>query len=387
MIRRPPRSTLFPYTTLFRSPSPRPTGSPGPRPTPSRGSCCAGSRGASGRAGSPGSWSSSSTARYHAARAPPGESGSWRAACRSRSSSCTVLRRAEAVAELRLLRPGDEAALDAFLVAHADSSMFLRSNARAAGLGDDGEPLQATYVAAIREGGGGGGAIAGVAAHCWNGMVLVQAPDQVAELARDAVRRSRRAVTGFSGPWTQVVAARAALGLDAAPAVQDSRDDLYALDLDRLVLPAPLASGVVRCRHPEPGELELLVQWRASFSVESLGATDGPDLRRASQADVELQHARRADWVLVHDTTPVAYSVFNAMLPEMVQIGGGWAPAEFPRRGYGRAPVAAALAAAREQGVRRAVLFANPANAAARAAYLAIGFEIVGDYGLVLLAG
>src|SRR3712207_8363332 len=25
MIRRPPRSTLFPYTTLFRSPSPEPT--------------------------------------------------------------------------------------------------------------------------------------------------------------------------------------------------------------------------------------------------------------------------------------------------------------------------------------------------------------------------
>src|SRR2546430_10616721 len=33
MIRRPPRSTLFPYTTLFRSPPPRPTASgssPGP---------------------------------------------------------------------------------------------------------------------------------------------------------------------------------------------------------------------------------------------------------------------------------------------------------------------------------------------------------------------
>src|SRR3712207_4133908 len=27
MIRRPPRSTLFPYTTLFRSPPPRPLGS------------------------------------------------------------------------------------------------------------------------------------------------------------------------------------------------------------------------------------------------------------------------------------------------------------------------------------------------------------------------
>src|SRR5258707_10896543 len=31
MIRRPPRSTLFPYTTLFRSPSP-PDFSPGPSP-------------------------------------------------------------------------------------------------------------------------------------------------------------------------------------------------------------------------------------------------------------------------------------------------------------------------------------------------------------------
>src|SRR3712207_8288191 len=29
MIRRPPRSTLFPYTTLFRSPEPQPQGPPG----------------------------------------------------------------------------------------------------------------------------------------------------------------------------------------------------------------------------------------------------------------------------------------------------------------------------------------------------------------------
>src|SRR2546430_7096403 len=30
MIRRPPRSTLFPYTTLFRSPGGAPPGGPGP---------------------------------------------------------------------------------------------------------------------------------------------------------------------------------------------------------------------------------------------------------------------------------------------------------------------------------------------------------------------
>src|SRR2546426_6502412 len=40
MIRRPPRSTLFPYTTLFRSRVPRPprgTGSPGRRAGPACG--------------------------------------------------------------------------------------------------------------------------------------------------------------------------------------------------------------------------------------------------------------------------------------------------------------------------------------------------------------
>src|SRR2546430_1477060 len=145
--------------------------------------------------------------------------------------------------------------------------MFLRSNARAAGLMDRGEPLQATYVAALES-----SRMVGVVAHCWNGMVLVQAPAHAAELAREAVRRSRRAVTGFSGPWTQVVAARAALGLDAAPAVQDSRDDLYALDLDRLVLPAPLASGVGRCRHPQPGGPRPLGAWRAGLSLGAPGA-------------------------------------------------------------------------------------------------------------------
>ncbi|WP_437959361.1 hypothetical protein WME76_06700 [Sorangium sp. So ce119] len=36
--------------------------------------------------------------------------------------------------DLRTLVPGDEAALEAFLVQHAESSMFLRSNLRAAGL-------------------------------------------------------------------------------------------------------------------------------------------------------------------------------------------------------------------------------------------------------------
>ena len=283
------------------------------------------------------------------------------------------------MAELRLLLPGDEAALEAFLVAHADSSMFLRSNARAAGLVDGGQPLQATYVAALED-----GRMVGVVAHCWNGMILVQAPAHVAALAAEAVRRSRRAATGFSGPWAQVVAARAALGLATAAAVKDSRDELYALDLDRLVVPRALASGAVRCRHPEPEELDLLTRWRTSFAVEALGAADGPELRRASRADVLLHHARGSDWVLEAGDKLVACAVFNATLSDIVQLGGVWTPPALRNRGFGRAVVAGSLVAARQQGVLRAVLFADPANAAAGRAYLALGFQTVGDYGLVL---
>ena len=285
--------------------------------------------------------------------------------------------------EIRLLRPGDEAALDTFLARHADTSMFLRSNARSAGLTDRGQPMQATYVAVLD-----GERIRGVAAHCWNGMVLVQAPDaaDAPAVAREAVRRSRRTVTGFSGPWSQVVAAREALGLGAAPTTKDSRDELYVLDLTRLVVPPELASGTLRCRHPTQSELELLADWRVRFAVEALGATDGPDLRQASTDDVRLQHDRGTDWLLLAGAAPVSYSVFNAMLPDIVQIGGVWTAPEFRGRGYARSVVAGSLLSARKQGIERAVLFADPTNEAARRAYLFLGFRIVGDYGLVLLA-
>ena len=143
----------------------------------------------------------------------------------------------------------------------------------------------------------------------------------------------------------------------------------------------------LRCRHPEERELELLTEWRVCFSIEALGATDGPDLRAASRADVRLLHQRSADWLLLARDTPVSYSVFNAMLPEIVQIGGVWTPPDLRGRGYARAVVAGSLLAARKQGVARAVLFADPLNASAKRAYLALGFRIVGDYVLVLLAG
>jgi len=277
-----------------------------------------------------------------------------------------------------LLGAGDEPAFEAFLGPRADSSMFLRANARQAGLVYQGRRLQGTYVAAFE-----GEAIVGVAAHAWNGVVLVQSPiEHLAAVVRAAVERSGRPVTGLSGPFAQMVAARAALGFEHAPASFDSRDDLFALALSDLRVPGPLADGSWLCRPPRSGEIALLSKWRAAYSVELLGATPGPELDERARAEMETADG----WLLTVDERPCAYSGFNARLPDVVQIGGVYVPPELRRRGYARAAVAGSLLAARAAGVTRALLFTGAGNLAARTAYLALGFRVVGDYGLVLLA-
>jgi uncharacterized protein len=280
---------------------------------------------------------------------------------------------------IRPLVSGDEARLEGFLVRHADFSMFLRSNSRAAGLVYEGKPLQAEYVAAFD-----GNRIVAVAAHCWNNMLLVQAPVDVAGVARAVIEKSGRPVAGISGPADQVVTARSALGLDRRPAPKFGREELFALDLDDLVVPAPLTEGRWVCRHPEPEELDFLVDWRVDFAREALQFPDSPTLRSESEQELRLVYERGSNWVL-EDGGLVSYSAFNARLPDIVQIGGVWTPRELRGRGYGRAVVAGSLLEVRETGVRRAVLFAEREDA--KRAYRGIGFRVVGEYGLVLFGG
>jgi hypothetical protein len=223
---------------------------------------------------------------------------------------------------IRLLRRGDEQALEAFLVRHADFSMFLRSNSRAAGLVYEGQPLQAEYVALFDA-----DRIAAVAAHCWNDMLLVQAPIEVAAVARAAVAQSGRPVAGLSGPAEQVTAARTALGLDDRPAPKFGREELFALDLADLVVPRPLADGHWTCRHPRPDELDFLLDWRVDFAREALQFPDSSTRRGECERELALVYERGSNWVL-EDGGLVSYSAFNARLPDIVQIGGVWTPRE-----------------------------------------------------------
>jgi uncharacterized protein len=174
------------------------------------------------------------------------------------------------------------------------------------------------------------------------------------------------------------------LGLERAATTTDSLDDLFALPLGSLALPPDDGKSVVRA--PLAAELDRLAAWSASFHREALGFAAGPALERNCAAQIRRLQEEEAQFVLAVAGEPVAYAAFNAVLPDMVQLGGVWTPREFRERGYGRRVVAGALLQARERGVARAVLFTAAGNAAAQAAYRSLGFARIGDYGLVIFA-
>lgn len=237
---------------------------------------------------------------------------------------------------VRLLGLAELNAVDAFLLRHADSSLFLRSNLRAAGIVDRGEPFQGTYAGAFD-----GTDLVGLAAHCWNGNVIVQAPAGLDAVVRAAVAATGRGVRGIVGPWEQLTAARGALAMADRPARFESRDVLFALALADLVRPAILDAPDVRGRAAHAGDLDLVTRWNAAYNVELMGATEGDALLAEARANMQRMCDSDSAWLLEHAGAPVAFSGC-------------------------------------------AILFTGVDNHAAQRAYRAIGFRPIGDYGLLL---
>lgn len=282
--------------------------------------------------------------------------------------------------DIRVLQPGDEAALEAFLLPRVESSMFLIGNLRDSGLIDRGQPYEGTYVAAFEN-----DEIVGAVAHFWNGNLAFQAPDHIDDLWRVAVRVSGRPIQGLLGPNEQVDRVHRALGLHDAQIQVDEVENLYSLELADLVVPEPLRSGQVTGKPVEPLDLDLLTEWRVGFSLESLGEEEGPDLWIRCRADAARVIREERCWLLEDGGRPVSTTAFNTAFAEAVQVGGVWTPPALRRRGYGRAVVATSLLDARARGVSKGVLFTGQDNIPAQKAYLALGFQHVGDYRLTLL--
>lgn len=280
---------------------------------------------------------------------------------------------------LRILQPSDQPALEKFLLSRLETSLFLLSNLRAAGLRDEGQVYQGRYAAAFD-----GEEIVSVVAHFWNDNLIVQAPSQLSALCRLAAHASGRAIKGVIGPDKQVRAAQAVLAQSPATIQLDSTEKLYALPLTQLILPAALRSGELLGRRIQADDLDLLTEWRIAYSIEALEETDGPHLHQQAREDVMRVWEERRSWLIEHQGQAVACSSFNAVIAEAVQIGGVWTPPKFRRRGYARASVAASLRDAQAEGVQQAILFTPEENLPAQKAYEAIGFREVGDYGLLL---
>lgn len=281
---------------------------------------------------------------------------------------------------IRILKPGDEAALEAFLLPRMASSMFLLGNMRASGLRDTGEAYSGTYAARFE-----GGQITGVVAHYWTDILIVQAPECINPLWRAAVRASGRPIAGLIGPDAQVAAALDALPIEDRAVQMDERETLYTLTLDDLIVPDALRTGPVVGRRGKPGDLETLTAWSVAYRVEGIGAAETPELWAGCRDGIERSLKEARIWILEHQGVPVAMSGFNTTTAEAVQVGGVYTPPELRSRGYARCVVAASLRDARAEGVSQAILFTGKENIPAQRAYTALGFRPLGDYRILIL--
>ncbi|MCB0002801.1 MAG: GNAT family N-acetyltransferase [Anaerolineae bacterium] len=276
--------------------------------------------------------------------------------------------------QIRILTPGYEALLERFLLPRKESSLFLLSNLRRAGLSDHGQRGQGTYFAALED-----GEVVAVVGHFWNGNIIVQAPEYAAALTAAARRATGRPLARLLGPADQVESALR--GLPVQSLEFDAKEILYGLYLENMAVPVPLQAGQVRARVVQRRDAATVSDWRAAMSIEQFHEEDTPELRANAAESVEnsLRSGRR--WVL-EDANGQLVSMcdFNAELAEVVQVGGVFTPPERRRRGYARAVVAAALMDARAEGVTDAILFTEETNTPARKAYEALGFQAIGDY-------
>jgi predicted GNAT family acetyltransferase len=280
---------------------------------------------------------------------------------------------------IKILHPGDEEPLKVFLCQYSDTSMFLRSNLHVAGLENTGAPLQGIYVAAFE-----GDEIVAVVAHCGNGMLLVQAPVHLKAVVEQIVAISRSQVKGISGPWLQALATQEILQLTSKKNTSVQSEILFGLELANLQIPPALATEKVKYRLPRVEELDLLTQWRVAFCQEMLGMSYSEELYQHLNQQVQDLQASQSHCVAVVDDTPLSYAATNARLPNMVQLGGIWTVPEWRGKGYGRCAVAGLLLNLASQGVKRAILFTAQNNYAAQQVYFILGFEVIGEYGLLL---
>lgn len=269
--------------------------------------------------------------------------------------------------------PADVPAIEAFLREHVQSSMFPLANLRDYGL-DGAQDRSPSFW--LKD---DGSTIAGLLGLTREGMLMPQMPHATPPDWRAiAPLLAGRRLIGAAGDSEQVRALLPALGLADRPASLDEDEPAFRLSLDDLIVPALPDTRLIR---PDQAHRGLMVEWRMAYHREVLGTPENK-LERLAEREVDSFLERDTFRILLHGTTPMAMTGFNAVLPEIVQIGGVYTPPGLRGRGYARRAVGLHLEEVRRAGVGAAVLFASGGMAVR--AYLAVGFEPAGEFALVL---
>lgn len=273
---------------------------------------------------------------------------------------------------IRRAIPGDEAGIDAFLAAHAETSMFLRANLADYGLSGGDDPRATTYWLS-------GNPIEAVFGCSQAGFLLAQAPGAGADLWWAFSQQLKgRKIIGMTGVPDQVESMMRALDLGSEAVRVHEVEPLYRLGLDHLCDP-----GGGHIRPVVQGDAAMLEEWMIDYDINALGAPDNDQTRARIKANVPQIIAKGDTRILMMEGRPVAKTGFNARIPDMVQVGGVYTPPALRNQGYARRAVAAHLQEARAEGVTEAILFASGPPACR--AYEAIGFERIGVYSIAFL--
>ena len=263
----------------------------------------------------------------------------------------------------------DREALVDFMVEHAPIMMFPLANLNRYGLGGQHPRAISAWVAKS------GDRITDVLTWSQDGMVFPCCPSGHWDACLEVLRGQK--VLGFLGEGRQATALRQVCGLTQR-AKLDALEPSFVLSLSDLIMPD--TDGFV-LRPLAAAPHDLMVDWRAAYEVETLSM---PKAQAAAQAERFVRHAMTTDShrVVLRDGVPVCMTGFNAMLPEIVQVGGVYTPPEHRGHGYAKVALAQHLMEVAVDGVTEAVLSA--ANESAARVYTALGFKRTGTFALVI---
>jgi GNAT superfamily N-acetyltransferase len=283
--------------------------------------------------------------------------------------------------KIRTLQNTDQKKLERFLSSHAETSMFLLSNMRNAGLEYQDKDYHGEYFGAFDEAKN----ITGVLAHYWNGNIMMQATNQ--RILNDLVIAFRKAVlrpiAGILGPDDQVEIVIQKLRLGDKLYSMNRTEGLYTLNLSALSLPINFDFNCTEVVEAREIDQATLIRWIKAYDIEALGSDDDEALDKHVKNRVDRIINNKNHWILLVNGEPVSLSGFNARLTDILQIGPVWTDPKHRSKGYARTLVALTLRKAKEQGIKKAILFTD--NQAAIKAYEAIGFRKIGTYHLALL--